>query len=401
MTKTSNFYFKGINPQGQLIEQNLDAPSLALAKMELHQQGIRVLKIVKRRSCFNKAYTKIKQADICFFSRQLAILVGAGIPLFQALDVVANSQSNRNLKRFIHNIQQDIQTGLSLAEALGKFPSYFNALTCNLVHIGEQSGSLDVMLEKVAIHQEKVERIKKQLKKAATYPMTILLISLMVTLALLVVVIPQFESIFKEFGADLPWVTSLVVKASKWVQSGWYFLMGFAILGFYGFFQMKKHWPRFSLKMDELLFKLPIIGPILKKTAIARFASSLAITFAAGLPLVDALHAISAATENRLYAQGITQIRREISLGLSIHAAMEKTNLFPHLVVQMVSVGEESGSLDAVLNKVAKYYEEEVDNSMALVNQLLEPLIMSILGILVGGLVIAMYLPIFKLGSIV
>lgn len=321
--------------------------------------------------------------------------------MVQAFDIVAKGQSNNRLKELIETIKQDIETGLTLAEAFIKHPQYFNELFCNLVDAGEKSGSLDIMLDKVATYKEKIETIKKKIKKALTYPIAVLVVALVVTTGLLIYVVPQFESLFKGFGADLPAMTKGVITMSEFMQSYWYIIFG--ILGsiIFAFVYAKKHSFEFAHKVDRAMLKFPVIGAILEKASIARFARTLSITFAAGLPLVEALKSVAGATGNIMYAKATDKIREEVSTGQQMYLAMENTHLFPNMVIQMVAIGEESGALEKMLGKVADFYEEEVDNAVDSLSSLLEPIIMSILGILVGGLVVAMYLPIFKLGSAV
>lgn len=395
-----NFQYEGVNKAGQIMKGEIQARSLAIAKADLRKQGLVVQKVVKKRKpLFDKKNKKITQGDITVFSRQLATMIESGIPLVQAFDIVAKGQTNTRLRTLIETIKQDIETGLTLAESLGKHPVYFNDLFCNLVDAGEKSGSLDIMLDKVATYKEKTETIKKKIKKALTYPMAIIVVALLVTSGLLIFVVPQFESLFKGFGADLPALTAAIVTMSKFVQSYWYIIFG--ILGgiVYAFIYMKNHSPDFAQTIDRVLLKLPVVGTILEKASIARFSRTLSITFAAGLPLVEALKSVSGATGNILYAKATDQIREEVSTGQQMNLAMENTHLFPNMVVQMIAIGEESGALEKMLSKVANFYEEEVDNAVDSLSSLLEPVIMCILGVLVGGLVVAMYLPIFKMGT--
>lgn len=326
-------------------------------------------------------------------------MIESGIPLVQSFDIVAKGQSNKRLKELIENIKNDVETGLTLSEALKKHPAHFNELFCNLVDAGEKSGSLDIMLDKIATYKEKIETIKKKIKKALTYPMAVLVVAFIVTTGLLMFVVPQFEALFKGFGAELPAMTQAVVSMSKFFQSYWYLIFGVLIGGIYAFIYALKHSPQFAQTVDRTLLKLPVIGPIIEKAAIARFARTLSITFAAGLPLVEALKSVAGATGNIIFAQSTDTIREEVSTGQQMNKAMENTQLFPNMVIQMVAIGEESGALEKMLSKVADFYEEDVDNAVDSLSSLLEPIIMSILGILVGGLVVAMYLPIFKLGT--
>ncbi|MGL6028587.1 MAG: type II secretion system F family protein, partial [Legionella sp.] len=305
------------------------------------------------------------------------------------------------MRDLINDIKHDIETGFTLSEALIKHPVYFNELFCNLVDAGEKSGSLDIMLDKVATYKEKIETIKKKIKKALTYPMAVLVVACIVTAGLLMFVVPQFESLFKGFGADLPALTKAVVDMSKFMQSYWYIIFGLLGGAIFAFIYAKNHSLNFAQTIDRTLLKIPVIGSILEKAAIARFTRTLSITFAAGLPLVEALKSVAGATGNIIYANATDKIKDDVSTGQQMNIAMENTHLFPNMVMQMVAIGEESGRLEKMLGKVADFYEEDVDNAVDALSSLLEPIIMSVLGILVGGLVVAMYLPIFKLGSAV
>ncbi|KTD56983.1 pilus assembly protein PilC [Legionella santicrucis] len=397
---TLTFHYIGINKASQKINGDIEARSLALAKVELRRQGIIISKIVKKRTPFFKRKSrKVKSSDITVFSRQLATMIESGIPLVQSFDIVAKGQTNKRLKELIEHIKHDVETGLTLSEALKKHPSHFNDLFCNLVDAGEKSGSLDIMLNKIATYKEKIETIKKKIKKALTYPIAVIIVALIVTAGLLIFVVPQFEALFKGFGADLPMMTKAVVNLSNFFQSYWYLIFGSLIGAVYAFIYAIKHSPKFAQNIDKALLKIPIIGPIIEKAAIARFARTLSITFAAGLPLVEALKSVAGATGNIIFSNATNKIREEVSTGQQMNKAMENTQLFPNMVIQMVAIGEESGALERMLSKVADFYEEDVDNAVDSLSSLLEPIIMTILGVLVGGLVVSMYLPIFKLGA--
>ena len=404
MAKTTTaltiFHYEGVNRSGQKMMGDIEARSLAIAKADLRKQGILINKVAKKRKpFFDKKNKKITSGDITVFSRQLATMIQSGIPLIQSFDIVAKGQSNKRLQDLIETIKNDIEIGLTLSESLNKHPVYFNELFCNLVDAGEKSGTLDIMLDKVATYKEKIETIKKKIKKALTYPMAVIVVALIVTTGLLVFVVPQFESLFKGFGADLPAMTQAVVNMSKFMQSYWYYIFGVLGALIYAFIYAKGHSLNFAQSIDRSLLKFPIIGSILEKAAIARFSRTLSITFAAGLPLVEALKSVAGATGNIIFAKATEQIKEEVATGQQMNIAMENTHLFPNMVIQMVAIGEESGALEKMLGKVADFYEEEVDNAVDSLSSLLEPIIMSILGILVGGLVIAMYMPIFKLGT--
>ncbi len=397
-----NFHWEGISSAGQLIEGEIEARNIAFAKSELRKKGVTVKKIAKKRtSFFDRKNKKITQGDITTFSRQMATMIEAGIPIIQSFDIVAKGQSNKRMKDLIESIKTDVESGSTLAEALSKFPVFFNDLFCNLVDAGEKSGSLDIMLDKVATYKEKVETIKKKIKKALAYPMAVMVVAFLVTAGLLIFVVPQFESLFKGFGAQLPAFTEAIVQLSKVFQHYWYLIFSAVFGAIYSFIYALQHSPNFAQAIDRSLLKMPVIGTILVQAAIARFTRTLSITFAAGLPLVEALNAVAGATGNIIFSNATFKIQDEISSGQQMHIAMESTKLFPGMVVQMVAIGEESGTLEKMLSKVADFYEEAVDNSVDALSSLLEPVIMTILGVLVGGLVIAMYLPIFKLGSVV
>lgn len=400
--KTVSFQWEGVNRAGDKTSGVIEANNIAIAKTELRKQGIITRKITKKRKpLFDKNNKKIKPSDITVFSRQLATMIEAGIPLIQSFIIVSKGQSNQRMKDLIEGIKKDVESGSTLAESLQKYPVFFNDLFCNLVDAGEKSGSLEIMLDKVATYKEKIETIKKKIKKALTYPMAVMVIAFLVTAGLLIFVVPQFETLFDGFGADLPALTRLVIDLSEFFQAYWYLIFGALGGAIYGFIYARDHSLSFAQTVDRYMLKLPIVGPILEKAAIARFSRTLSITFAAGLPLVEALKSVAGATGNILYANATDQIREEVSNGQQMQVAMENTKLFPNMVVQMIAIGEESGALEKMLSKVADFYEEEVDNAVDALSSLLEPMIMSILGVLVGGLVVAMYLPIFKLGSVV
>ncbi|MBA2648165.1 MAG: type II secretion system F family protein [Legionella sp.] len=402
ITKTSTtFRYKIKNSSGQNRYQIIEAPSMALAKMALCEQGLVFSHIRKKRLWFfDKTYKKITEPDITLFSRHLATMIGASIPLLDALDILIKSQENKNMTNLINEVKVNIESGLSLAESLGKHPIYFNDLVCSLVDVGEQSGTLEIMLNKVATYKEIIEQIRKKIKKILTYPAAILITFILVTLSLLIFVVPQFESLFNEFGAQLPWITRTVVVLSKCIQSYWMVLFGISLL-ILGFVTLAKHhWPLFTEKLESLKLTCPFIGSIIKKACIARFARTLSITIAAGLPLVEALKAVATATGHRLYCNATLQIRQDISTGQAIYLAMEGTQVFPNKMIQMIRIGEESGVLETMLCKIADSYEAEVDDGIEQISSLLEPFIMSTLGFLIAILVISMYLPIFKLGQI-
>jgi type IV pilus assembly protein PilC len=394
------YRWEGMDKRGQRIKGRSVAANEQALKSELRRQGVVATRIRKQSQAF-KSGGKVKAEDIAIFSRQLATMLGAGIPLVQAFEIVGNGHEKPAMQRLVLDIKSDVEGGTSLHEALAKHPLYFDDLFVNLVAAGEQSGALETLLDKVATYKEKSEAIKKKVKKALFYPAAVLVVAVIVSLILLIFVIPQFESLFKGFGADLPAFTQMVVNLSKFVQANGLYMAIVAGGAGYFFFYFKKRSRKMREFLDRVSLKLPIIGPILKKAAIARYARTLSTMFAAGVPLVEALESVAGACGNIVYEDGVMKMRDEVATGQRLQRAMENTSLFPNMVVQMIAVGEESGSLDAMSGKVATFYEEDVDAAVDSMSSLLEPLIMAVLGVLVGGMVIAMYLPIFKLGSVV
>lgn len=392
------FNWEGTDRSGKKVKGKLIAANEAALRTELRRQGVVATRVRKQSQLF-ESRARVTAADIAVFSRQLATMLEAGIPLVQAFDIVGAGHENPAMQKLILAIKADVEGGTALAQALSKHPMHFDDLYVNLVEAGEQAGALETLLDKIATYKEKTEAIKKKIKKALFYPTAVVVVAIVVTAVLLIYVIPQFESLFQGFGADLPAFTRMVINLSEFVQSkGWLLLIagGAAIAGF---LHAKKRYRSFRHFIDRVVLHLPIIGPILRKAAIARYARTLATTFAAGVPLVEALDSVAGATGNVVYETGVRRIRDEVATGQRLQRAMEATDLFPNMVNQMVAVGEESGSLDSMAAKVADFYEEEVDNAVDSMSSLLEPLIMAVLGILVGGLVIAMYLPIFQMGQ--
>lgn len=394
------FQWEGMDRKGNRVKGKSLAPDEAALRADLRRQGIAPSRIKKQSQAF-KAGGKPNAADIAVFSRQLATMLAAGIPLVQAFEIVGNGHDKPAMQKLILDIKQDVEGGTALHEALRKHPLYFDDLYVNLVEAGEQAGALEHLLDKIATYKEKTEALKKKVKKALFYPAAVLVVAVIVTIILLIFVIPQFESLFKGFGADLPAFTQFVIDMSKFVQEKGIFLAIVAGGAAYAFIYFKKRSKKMREMLDRIALKLPIIGPILNKAAIARYARTLSTMFAAGVPLVEALESVAGATGNIVYENAVLRMRDEVATGQRLQRAMENTGLFPNMVIQMIAVGEESGSLDEMSGKVATFYEAEVDNAVDAMSSLLEPLIMAILGVLVGGLVIAMYLPIFKLGAVV
>jgi type IV pilus assembly protein PilC len=393
------FAWEGRDKRGTRIKGKSLAPDESALRAELRRQGIAPSRIRKQRQALRGG--KVSPGDIAVFSRQLATMLAAGIPLVQAFEIVGNGSDKPAMQKLILDVKADVEGGTSLHEALGKHPLYFDDLYVNLVEAGEQAGALESLLDKIATYKEKTEALKKKVKKALFYPAAVLAVAVIVTTVLLVFVIPQFESLYKGFGADLPAFTQFVINISHTVQhQGIYIalVIGGAVWAFVYF---KKRSKALRELLDRMSLKVPIIGPILNKSAIARYARTLSTMFAAGVPLVEALDSVAGATGNIVYENAVKKMRDEVSTGQRLQRSMENTGLFPNMVNQMIAVGEESGSLDEMSGKVATFYEAEVDNAVDAMSSLLEPLIMVILGVLVGGLVIAMYLPIFKLASVV
>jgi type IV pilus assembly protein PilC len=395
------FLWEGTDRKGNKVKGKSMAADEAQVRAELRRQGVVPSRVRKQSPGLFKGTAKVTPGDIAIFSRQLATMLAAGIPLVQAFEIVGNGHENQAMQKLILTIKADVEGGSALAEALAKHPIYFDDLFVNLVEAGEQAGALETLLDKVATYKEKTEAIKKKIKKALTYPAAVLVVAFVVTIILLIFVIPAFEDLFQGFGADLPAFTRIVIDLSQFVRDqGWYLaiLMGAAV---YAFLYFKKRSRPMRHFLDRMTLKTPIIGPIMQKASIARYARTLSTMFAAGVPLVEALESVAGATGNIVYEEGVLQMKDEVATGQRLQQAMENTDLFPNMVIQMIAVGEESGSLDEMSAKVADFYEEDVDNAVDNLSSLLEPMIMAILGILVGGLVVAMYLPIFKMGSVI
>jgi type IV pilus assembly protein PilC len=393
------YMWEGKDKRGKVVKGRSLAKDETSLRAELRRQGVAPSRIKKQSGAVSGG--KVKAEDIAVFSRQLATMLAAGIPLVQSFDIVGAGHEKPAMQKLILDIKADVEGGIALHEALAKRPLYFDDLFVNLVEAGEQAGALESLLDKVATYKEKTEALKKKVKKALFYPTAVLVVAVIVTVILLIFVIPQFESLFKGFGADLPAFTQMVINLSKFVQAKGIYI-GIVFAGaVYTFIYFYKRSRKLRENMDRFTLKFPIIGPIMRKAAIARFARTLSTMFAAGVPLVEAMESVAGATGNIVYENATMAMRDEVATGTRLQRAMENTGLFPNMVVQMIAVGEEAGALDEMSGKVATFYEAEVDNAVDSMSSLLEPLIMAILGVLVGGLVIAMYLPIFKLGSVV
>jgi type IV pilus assembly protein PilC len=392
------YVWEGTDKKGKRIKGKMLAASEAAVKADLRRQGVLAKKVRKEMQLF-KSGKKITTEDIALFARQLATMLQAGIPMVQCFDIIGNGHDKPSMQKLVLAVKADVEAGTSLHEALSKHPLYFDDLFVNLVEAGEHAGALETLLDKVATYKEKTEALKKKIKKALFYPAAVLAVAVIVSIILLVFVIPQFESLFKGFGADLPAFTQMVINLSRFVQDqGWWMLIVVGI-GIYAFLYFKKRSRKMRQFLDRMMLKAPVIGPIITKASIARYARTLSTMFAAGVPLVEALTSVAGATGNIVYEDATLRIRDEVATGQRLQRCMETTGLFPNMVIQMIAVGEESGSLDQMAAKVADFYEADVDAAVDAMSSLLEPLIMAILGVLVGGLVIAMYLPIFKLGA--
>lgn len=398
----SLYVWRGVDRSGKKVNGEMSGPNQAAVKVMLRKQGV-VAKSVKKKPkpMFGERKKAIKPMDICIFTRQLATMVKAGVPLVQSFDIVAEGLENPGMRDLVHQIKADVAGGSSLAGALEKHPNYFDELFCNLVEAGEQSGALETMLDRVATYKEKSEALKSKIKKAMNYPIAVVSVAVIVTGILLVKVVPQFAETFSSFGSELPAFTQFVLSISEFTQEWWWIIAGSIAIAVYSFSFIKKRSKKFADGVDAFLLKAPIVGDIVEQSVYARFSRTLATTFAAGVPLVDALQSVAGAAGNVVYANAINKIREDVTTGTQLNVAIRSSEKFPAMLMQMVAIGEESGALDDMLEKVANHYEAEVDNKVDGLTALLEPLIMSVLGVLVGGLMIAMYLPIFMLGSVV
>ncbi|WP_417596658.1 type II secretion system F family protein [Oceanospirillum sp.] len=397
----SVFSWHGVDQSGNKTHGELQALSLNRAKIYLRKQGITPKSIRKKKPArFGIGKQKITQRDTTLFTRQLATMLRAGVPLIQSLNVIAEGLENAAMQTVILSVRNEVTDGNMLSMGLRKHPKVFDRLFCNLVEAGEQSGSLDTMLDRLAIYKEKTDRIRTKIQKALYYPAAVVAIGVVVMLILLLKVIPQFESLFNSFNAELPAITRAVLELSEWVQQGWWLILSLLTMTPLIFIRSYKSSKTFAYRINALMLKLPVIGPILRKSSIARFSRTLSTSFASGVPLIESMASAAGAAGNRVFAKAIIQARDNISVGQQLNFALKSTHAFPVMVIQLVSIGEESGSLDSMLNKVADFYEEEVDDAVESMTTLLEPIVVAVLGIMVGGLVLAMYLPIFKMGSL-
>jgi type IV pilus assembly protein PilC len=403
VARANMFVWEGKDKQGKVVKGEMSGQSDALVKAVLRRQGINPTKVKKKpKPLFGSGSgKKISAKDIAVFSRQMATMMSSGVPLVQSFEIVGRGHENPRMQSLILDVKSEVEAGNGLADSLGKHPLYFDELYVNLVRAGEAGGILESLLDKIATYKEKTEAIKGKIKKALFYPAAVLVMAFLVTAVLMIFVIPQFASLFQDFGADLPAMTVIVINMSNFFVAWWWAIFGGVGGAVYAFIELKKRNTGFRHALERLTLKLPIIGDVIVKATIARFARTLGTMFAAGVPLVEAMDSVAGAAGNIVYGDAIRRMRDEIATGQQLQVAMRETELFPNMVVQMVAIGEESGSIDQMLNKIADFYEEEVDNAVDAMSSLMEPLIMAVLGVLIGGLVIAMYLPIFKMGQVV
>ncbi len=392
------YEWEGKDRNGKVVRGETRAAGEAVVSAQLRRQGVMVTKIKKRRT---SGGSSIKQKDIAVFTRQLATMMRAGVPLLQSFDIVARGSTNPRLTKLLNDIRQDVETGTSLSSAFRKHPIYFDALYCNLVEAGEAGGILEALLERLALYQEKTVAIKNKIKSALTYPIAVLVVAFVVVAVIMIFVIPAFKEVFTSFGADLPAPTLFVIAMSEFFVSYWWLIFGSIGGGVYFFLQTWKRSEKMQKTMDRLLLKVPVFGDLLYKSAIARWTRTLSTMFAAGVPLVEALDSVGGASGNAVFAEATEKIQREVSTGTSLTASMQGVGIFPTMVLQMASIGEESGSLDHMLGKAAEFFEDEVDEAVKALSSLMEPFIIVILGTIIGGIVVSMYLPIFKLGQVV
>ena len=396
--KEYTFAWEGKDKTGKLMRGEMRAGGEALVQATLRRQGVLVTKVKKQSF---KRGGRITEKDITLFTRQMATMMKAGVPLLQAFDIVGKGASNQAVAKLLMDVKADVETGSSLNQAFRKYPLHFDALFCNLVGAGEAAGILDSLLDRLATYKEKILAIKSKIKAALFYPVAVIVVAIVITAVIMIFVIPAFKEVFKSFGADLPAPTLMVIAMSDFMVANWYLVFGILGGSLYGFFFMWKRSEKMQAVMDRLLLRLPIFGDIIRKATMARWARTLSTMFAAGVPLVEALDSVAGASGNYVYYMATKQIQSEVSTGTNLTVSMQNTNVFPNTVIQMVSIGEESGQLDAMLSKVADFFEAEVDDAVEAMSSLMEPIIMVVLGTLIGGMVVAMYLPIFKLGAVV
>ncbi len=397
-TKESIFEWEGKDKNGKLVRGEIRAGGEAVFSASLRRQSILLTKVRKRRTSGGRS---IKQRDIAIFTRQLATMMKAGVPLLQSFDIVARGSTNPRMTKLLTDIRQDVETGTSLSAAFRKHPLHFDSLYCNLVEAGEAGGILEALLDRLAIYQEKTMAIKSKIKSALMYPIAVMVVAFVVVTVIMIFVIPAFKDVFKSFGGELPAPTLVVIAMSEFFVQWWWAVFGLLFGGIYFFFESWKRSEKMQMFMDRLLLRVPIFGDLINKSVIARWTRTLSTMFAAGVPLVEALDSVGGASGNAVYALATEQIQRDVSTGSALTTSMTSTGIFPVMVLQMTAIGEESGSLDHMLSKAAEFYEEEVDEMVKGLSSLMEPFIIVILGVIIGGIVVSMYLPIFKLGAVV
>lgn len=395
------YEWRGLNRRGKKTEGQLRANSIHEAKALLRQQGITPSSVKRKAHALFGGDARITAADIAVLTRQIATMLSAGVPLVQSIDLIANGADKKSLRTLMQKVSLKVQSGIPLSEVLREHPKHFDELYCDLVKSGEQSGALDSIFDRVATYKEKAEALKSKIKKAMFYPIAVTVVALVVTSILLIFVVPSFAEIFAGFGAELPAFTQLVIYISEWMQQYWWLVLAAIIAAIYSFKKAYRNNLKFKMAADAMALKLPVMGVIINKAAVARYARTLSTTFAAGVPLIEALESAAGAAGNEIYKNAILDVRADVAAGGQMFSSMKTTRQFPEMVVQMVSIGEESGSLDDMLARVANIYEQEVDDAVDGLTALLEPIIMAVLGVLIGGLIVAMYLPIFQLGSVI
>jgi type IV pilus assembly protein PilC len=394
----STFSWEGKDKSGKMVRGEIRAAAAGLVRTTLRRQGILVTKVSKQSF---RIKGKVTEKDVTLFTRQMATMLKSGVPLLQAFDIVSKGASNAAVSKLLSDIKTDVETGSALNQAFRKYPLHFDTLYCNLVEAGEQAGILDELLDRLATYKEKTQAIIAKIKSALFYPISVLVVAFVVTAVIMIFVVPAFKKVFTSFGADLPGPTLVVMAISDYFVEYWYIIFGVVFGGVYAFFYFWKRSEKMQIFMDRLALRLPIFGEVIRKATIARWTRTLSTMFAAGVPLVEALDSVGGASGNYLYREATKQIKAEISTGSSLTVSMQNTNIFPNMAIQMISIGEESGQIDAMSAKVADFYEAEVDEAVNRLSSLMEPMIMVVLGVLIGGIIIAMYLPIFKLGAVV
>jgi type IV pilus assembly protein PilC len=396
-TKEYSYLWEGKDKTGKLVKGEMRAPGEASVSAHLRRQGINILKVKRLRG----STKPVTEKDISLFTRQLATMMKSGVPLLQAFDIVGKGHSNPSVSRLLFDIKTDVETGSSLQQAFKKYPLYFDDLYCNLIGAGEAAGILDTLLDRLASYKEKIQAIKSKIKGALFYPTAIIAVAFIITAVIMIFVVPAFKELFSSFGAELPGPTLVLMQISDFFVSYWWLIFGGLGGGLYTFFYFWKRSKKMQSIMDRLMLRLPVFGELIRKASIARWSRTLSTMFAAGVPLVEAFDSVAGAAGNAVYFDATKAIQREVTTGNSLTVAMQNTEVFPSMVLQMVAIGEEAGSLDAMLSKVADFYEAEVDDAVAALSSLMEPIIMVVLGTLIGGMVVAMYLPIFKMGQVV